>query len=183
MDMADRRTIALSEAHRPAALQLLSDGFPAEDSGLLEVEVSRGLDTRFGVGRIALDDDIAVGVVLARRVSVGSLFVVYLTVTQTYRRSGLARRLIGDVLACTGTETGNLLVNPSNRSAKRLYAQGGLRPRGDSARGEPELWTGRWKPRPGSPPSALLRSAPGDRNENTGGERWTAAHLTGSGNS
>jgi GNAT superfamily N-acetyltransferase len=170
MDVSGVRTVELREGHRHAALQLLRAGFALEDRRLLEVEISRGLQFDHGIGRMAFDSDRPVGVVLARTLEGRALFLVYLTVAADYRRRGVASRLIAEAVVATGAPTIELLLEPGNQTAKRLYAGGGLHPSRSPAPKGKERWSGRWTSRPG--PCPLLCLDPGRHSDQ-------ATRLTG----
>jgi ribosomal protein S18 acetylase RimI-like enzyme len=132
----------LSPAGVPAAEELLRRCFPSEPRTLLQVSLSRALDPRFGRSAVATAEGGLLGIAVGCASTAGTVFVNYIAVEPSQRRSGIASELL---LKLAGGRELDLYVEGSNAAALRLYAAGGLRAMLVTPRG-PQRWTGGWSP-------------------------------------
>lgn len=123
------------------AVALLCACFPTHNPLVLWSEVDR---VRYGYGIVADTDGQVVGVATGRKVADGRLFVVYVGVGHTFRRRGVATRLLDRLVHVAGTADLELFVDVDNIAAQSLYAGRGLAPVAGTIRRGQQTWRGRW---------------------------------------
>jgi ribosomal protein S18 acetylase RimI-like enzyme len=132
----------LDRLENAAVFSLLCGAFPTHPDDLITVELQRANNPQSGTGRVALDEAVPVGCVLARTLPPGRRFVVYLAVAPSHRRQRIASRLMDAVV--DNDALVELYVDTDNAAAHRLYRAAGLSPTGRSAPAGQQHWQGYW---------------------------------------